>query len=106
MIYMKNTFIMIGMSLLWYICGRLRKENDREGWLKIRNKRFHDLFFFGGYWEYRPCDIVLAVVAEIGFLVGMISMVMPITDQTRFLLLVGFNGILIISIPLLFYFGR
>ena len=57
-------------SILLYILSRIRKENDSEGWVKIKNETFHKIFFWNGYWEYRPCDIVLAVIGEIGFVIG------------------------------------
>lgn len=57
-------------SILLYILSRIRKENDSEGWVKIKNETFHKIFFLNGYWEYRPCDIVLAVIGEIGFVIG------------------------------------
>ena len=33
---MKYTFMLIGVSVLWYLCARLRKENDREDYTDQR----------------------------------------------------------------------
>ena len=80
---MKYTFMLIGLSALWYLCARLRKENDREGWVRIRNKTFHDIFFYNGYWEYRPCDIVGAVVSLGCFLTGVVALFLPLSEKMR-----------------------
>ena len=101
---MKYTFMLIGLSALWYLCARLRKENDREGWVRIRNKTFHDIFFYNGYWEYRPCDIVGAVVSLGCFFVGVVTLLLPLSEKVRTLMLVGFGAIICVTeIPALIY---
>lgn len=66
-----------------YITSRIRKENDSEGWVRINNDIFHAIFFWGGAWEYRPCDIVLAVVAEIGFVFGICLLPFHINNRVK-----------------------
>lgn len=70
-------------SILLYILSRIRKENDSEGWVKIKNETFHKIFFWNGYWEYRPCDIVMAVIGEIGFVIGICMLPFELSDQFK-----------------------
>ena len=67
---MENTLKFIALSLVFCFISRFRRDLERDGWVRIRSKAFHDIFFWGGYWQYRPCNIVLAVVGEISFVVG------------------------------------
>jgi hypothetical protein len=101
---MKYSFMLIGLSALWYLCSRLRRENDREGWVKIRNKTFHEIFFYNGYWEYRPCDIVGAVVSLGCFLAGVVTLILPLSEKVRALMLVGFGTLICLTeIPAIIY---
>ena len=95
---MKYTVTLIVLSVLWYICGRLRRETEWESWVRIKNETFHDVFFFGGFWEYRPCEIVLVVVSEIFLVIGVISMLLPLSDHSRFVMLVGAIIIMFLSL--------
>ena len=95
---MKYTVELILISLLSYLCGRLRNEYDRKGWVKIRSPLFHMLVFPGGYWKYRPCDIVIAAVGEIGFLTGIITLFLPLTCTVREAVFCTYYGVLFVTL--------
>ena len=86
---MSHTFKLLFFSGGFYILARLRKDME-SGRVRIKNKTFHDIFFFNGYWEYRPMNIGLAVFSEIWFVIGLISLVLPLSENVRFVMLVLF----------------
>ena len=95
---MTDTLKFIFVTALMYFVSRLRKENDSEGWVRINNDVFHAIFFWGGAWEYRPCEIVLAVVAEIGFVFGIFLLPFRISDRGKAILFVVYIAVVVAAL--------
>lgn len=96
--------IFIVDTILAYSISRIRKDNDSEGWVKIKNETFHKIFFWNGYWEYRPCDIVMAVIGEIGFVIGICMLPFELSDQFKKGFIIVGAIILIISLFISFIY--
>ncbi len=95
---MTDTLKFIFVTALMYFVSRLRKENDSEGWVRINNDIFHAIFFWGGAWEYRPCEIVLAVAAEIGFVFGICLLPFHISDRVKVILFVVYIAVVVAAL--------
>ncbi len=90
------------VSALAYLMARIRKDNDSEGWVKIENVLFHDIFFYKGYWEYRPCDIVMAVISEIGICAGIVLLFLPLPDRILSLVFMAFVAVMVVGLIISF----
>ena len=95
---MTDTLKFIFVTALMYFFSRLRKENDSEGWVRINNDIFHAILFWGGAWEYRPCEIVLAVAAEIGFVFGIFLLPFRISDRGKAILFVVYIAVVVAAL--------
>ena len=102
--FMVFKIIFIVDTILAYSISRIRKDNDSEGWVKIKNETFHKIFFWNGYWEYRPCDIVMAVIGEIGFVIGICMLPFELSDQFKKGFIIVGAIILIISLFISFIY--
>ena len=102
--FMVFKIIFIVDTILAYSISRIRKDNDSEGWVKIKNDTFHKIFFWNGYWEYRPCDIVMAVIGEIGFVIGICMLPFELSDQFKKGFIIVGAIILIISLFISFIY--
>ena len=102
--FMVFKIIFIVDTILAYSISRIRKDNDSEGWVKIKNETFHKIFFWNGYWEYRPCDIVMVVIGEIGFVIGICMLPFELSDQFKKGFIIVGAIILIISLFISFIY--
>ena len=96
---MVNTLKFIAFSLVFYIMSRFRRERFSDGWVTIKSKTFHTLFFWGGHWQYRPSNIVMAVVGGLGVVIGVCLLPFQLPKTVIAVLLTAY--VLIVSLAII-----